>query len=101
MSVRGLLAASLCSAGLVLTAAQAGAAGTGSACGGIARPVCDRGLWCEPQPGQCRRRTGICIRPPEVCTMIYQPVCGCDGKIYGNDCERRGHRVGKAHDGGC
>jgi hypothetical protein len=29
------------------------------------------------------------------------PVCGCAGKTYGNDCERRRAKAQKSHDGGC
>ena len=27
------------------------------------------------------------INPDAMCIMVYQPVCGCDDKTYGNACE--------------
>jgi hypothetical protein len=88
-------------AATVLTA-PIGSAADGEACRSGPSASCGRGSWCEPKIGQCKGGTaGICIRVPEVCTMLYKPVCGCDGKTYGNDCERRAQRVGKKHEGAC
>lgn len=64
---------------------------------------CAREYFCEPKAGQCGTTSavGTCTRVSKVCTMNYQPVCGCNGNTYGNDCERRAHQVGKKHDGAC
>ena len=78
--------------------------GDGAVCGGIAGFACADGLYCEFDAGVCSSaadHTGTCRRAPNACTDIYQPVCGCDNKTYGNDCDRQSVGVSKLHDGAC
>lgn len=79
------------------------AAKEGEMCGGIAGIACDKGLFCEKPAGQCNTAdlAGKCEVKPEICTKEFKPVCACDGKQFGNDCERKAAGAQKDHDGEC
>jgi hypothetical protein len=82
---------------------SARAVGIGGTCAGVAGLGCDAGLWCELEPGTCKRADaeGRCVHAPQVCNLAYSPVCACGGKTFGNDCERELAKAQKAHNGPC
>jgi hypothetical protein len=59
------------------------------ACGGMLGASCGPTEYCAYAQGQhcgAADATATCKPRPDVCTYDYRPVCGCDGKDYGNAC---------------
>jgi Kazal-type serine protease inhibitor domain len=61
--------------------------------------ACDEGEFCETF--SCSSERGVCAPRPVLCADDPDPVCGCDGVTYFNDCVRRREGVALARDGEC
>jgi hypothetical protein len=76
----------------------------GETCGGLTGESCVKGTFCNfPRDAYCGAadQTGTCQPQPDACDAQYDPVCGCDDRTYGNECEANARGVSVAHAGSC
>lgn len=74
----------------------------GLVCGGIAGLPCPQGQFCKLLTGRCCCDfMGLCAPMPQACQAVWDPVCGCDGVTYGNECDADARGVSIDHYGPC
>jgi hypothetical protein len=78
-----------------------GACGSGASCGGVGDVPCGEGELCDIR--NCALdAAGVCVTDPDGgCPVRRDPVCGCDGVTYDNDCLRLEAGTALDHDGAC
>jgi hypothetical protein len=79
--------------------------GSAQACGGQQGEACPAGEYCFfsiEQACGALDATGVCVRRPNACSIFLVPVCGCDGRTYGDACRAAMEQgVSVAREGPC
>jgi hypothetical protein len=86
-----------------VTAQAAGNAAEKRECTLADKSACGPKEYCDFAPGSCGQggAKGACRLKPDMCTMEYNPVCGCDQHTYSNRCAAAGKGEPVARPGPC
>ncbi|MCC6558685.1 MAG: hypothetical protein IT372_37595 [Polyangiaceae bacterium] len=76
---------------------------SGNECGGIGGIPCAADEYCDYGDNSCGADDGlgVCKPRPQGCPDVYMPACGCDGTVYGNECDANGAGSDISAYGGC
>lgn len=72
-------------------------------CGGPNAVACPEGFACDRSDPLCTQAdtAGVCVAASDACTDQGNPVCGCDGQTYPDDCDRLAAGAVLKHGGAC
>ncbi|HKP60174.1 MAG TPA: Kazal-type serine protease inhibitor domain-containing protein [Polyangiales bacterium] len=79
----------------------------GPSCGANQR--CDDAEFCNYETsaggqgcdGKVADAHGVCQQTPDFCTREFNPVCGCDHRLYSNTCDAHFYGIAILHEGAC